>query len=157
MGYDALKAIRVAENPVGHVSAVACSQRALAVFIDKWIMLLGIIEPLHQIFKRCAAPIAIDGIDEFLSIASRAVKVNHDDNISVSCKEFRIPAIAPVIAPGSLRAAVDEKFHRVFLDGVEVRRLNEETFDFVVVGASEPEGLEGRHGNFGEDRVVKMS
>src|ERR1043166_405757 len=45
--YDALETVGMAEDPVGHVSAVACSQRALALFINEGIMLLRIVKALH--------------------------------------------------------------------------------------------------------------
>ena len=66
---DALEAVGVAEHPVGHVSAVARAERALAVFIDEPVMLLSVVEALHQVFERSAAPVAVDGVDEFLSVA----------------------------------------------------------------------------------------
>src|ERR1700730_15988840 len=57
---DALESIRVAKYPVGHLSAVARAQRPLAVFIDERVSLLRIIQPLHQILIRSAAPVAVD-------------------------------------------------------------------------------------------------
>src|ERR1700694_1498122 len=57
---DALKTVSVAEYPVRHVSSIAGSQRALAVFVDEWISFLGVVEALHQVFKRSAAPVAVD-------------------------------------------------------------------------------------------------
>src|SRR5581483_6376558 len=36
VAHDALESVGVAEDPVGHVSAVAGAQRALAVFINEW-------------------------------------------------------------------------------------------------------------------------
>ncbi len=37
---------------------------------------------------------------------------------------------------------MNDELQRIFLAGVEVRRLDEETFDFVVERAGEPEGFE---------------
>src|SRR5581483_1817153 len=56
MRYQAFEAVSVAEDPVDHVSAVARSQRALAVLVNEWIMLLGVVETLHQVFVRPPAP-----------------------------------------------------------------------------------------------------
>ena len=53
---QALEPVCVPQNPVHHVSAVARSQRALAIFVNERILLLGIVESLHKIFKRSAAP-----------------------------------------------------------------------------------------------------
>src|SRR5437899_1765289 len=80
---DALEAIGVAENPVNHVAAVTGTQRALAVLVDEGIGFLSIIEAEHQIFEGSAAPIAVDGVNEFLPISGRAMEVDHDDDVSV--------------------------------------------------------------------------
>ena len=104
---DALEAVGVAENPVGHVSAVAGAKGALAGLVYKRIGLLGVVEALHQIFKGSAAPVTVDGVDEFLAVSGRAVEVDHDDDVSVGGEQFGVPAEAPVVSPGALRAAVD--------------------------------------------------
>src|SRR5437868_9754433 len=69
VGDDALEAIGVAENPIRHVSAVAGAQSAFSVFVDEGVMLLGVVEAFHQVFKGSASPIAVDGVDEFLPVA----------------------------------------------------------------------------------------
>src|SRR5437879_10947189 len=58
--HDAFEPIGMAENPVRHVTAVARAKRSLAVFVNERIHLLHVIEPLHQIDIRLAAPIAAD-------------------------------------------------------------------------------------------------
>src|ERR1017187_6276390 len=90
VGDDALEAVGMAKHPVGHVSAVARAQRALAVFIDKRISLLRIVEPLHQVFKWSAAPVAIDLVNKLLPVSRRAVEVDHDDDVSAGSEEFGI-------------------------------------------------------------------
>src|SRR5207244_2834398 len=112
--------------------------------------------PLHQIFKRSAAPVAVDGVDELLPVTGRAMKVNHDDDVPARGKEFGIPAIRPVVSPRALRATMDEELHRILLAGVEVRRLDEEALNFIAVGAGEPEGFKRGHGYLGEDGVVEV-
>src|SRR4051812_12263508 len=67
--HEALESVRVAKNPVDGVSAVAGAQRTLARLIYKWIGLLGVVKALHQVFKRSAAPVAIDGVDELLAVS----------------------------------------------------------------------------------------
>src|SRR5207247_1974699 len=52
---------------------------------------------------------------------------------------------------------VDNELHRIFFIGIKVRRLDQEAFDFVVVGAGEPEGLEWRLLDLGKNRVVHAS
>src|SRR5581483_11919023 len=92
---NTFETVGVAENPVGHVAAVARPKRAFAVFIDKRKMLFGIVEALHQVFKWRAAPVAVDGIDEFLPVTRRAMEVNFDDNVAACREELGVPAIAP--------------------------------------------------------------
>ena len=72
-------------------------------------------------------------------------------------EEFGIPAVAPVVSPGALRPAVDEELHGIFLAGVEVRRFDQEAFDFVVVSAGEPEGFERGHGDLRKNGIVDVS
>ena len=120
-------------------------------------MLLGVIEAFHQVLKRSAAPIAIDRVDEFLAVAGRAMEVNHDDHVSVGGEEFGVPAVGPVVSPGALRPTVDEELHGIFLAGIEVGWLDQETLDFVVVGAGEAKGFEWGHRDLGENGFVQMS
>ncbi len=115
MRHDALEAVGMAEDPVGHVSAVAGAQRALPGLIYERVMLLGVVEALHQVFKRSPAPVAVDCVNEFLPVAGRAVEVDHDDHVSVGREQLGVPAIAPIVSPRSLRPAVDEELHRIFL------------------------------------------
>src|SRR5438309_9446469 len=96
----------MAENPVSHVSAVAGTERAFAGFINKPIMLFHVVEALHQVFKRSAAPVAVDGVNELLPVAGRAVEVNHDDHLSVGREQLGVPARAPVVSPRTLGPAV---------------------------------------------------
>ena len=106
-------------------------------------MFFRVVEALHQVFKRSAAPVAVDGVDELLSVSGRAVEVDHDYHVAVArrrswCREeFGIPAVAPVVSPGPLRPAVDEELHRILLAGIEVRRTNEEALNRVTVRAGE--------------------
>src|ERR1022692_804478 len=147
MRHDALEAVSVAENPVGHVSAVAGAQRAFPVFINERVSLLCVVEALHQVFKRSAAPVAVDGVDELLSVAGGAVEVDHEDHVSTGGEEFGIPAVAPLVSPLALRAAVDEELDRIFLAGVEPGWLDEEAFHAVAVGARERDGFGWRKVN----------
>ena len=157
MRHQAFEAVGVAEDPVDGVSAVAGAERAFAGLIDKSVMLFRVVEALHQVFKRSAAPVAVDGVDELLSVASRAVEVDHQDHVSVGGEEFGIPAVAPVISPCALRPAMDEELHGIFPAGIEVRRFDEKSFDPVSVGAGERERLTVRHANLREQLVVDVA
>ncbi len=82
--------------------------------------------------------------------------VEFDDPEVGAAKSSGFQRIAPVVSPGALRPAVDQKLHGIFLAGVEVGRLDQEAFDFVVVSAGEPEGFERGHGDLGQNGVVEM-
>ena len=79
--HDALEAVGMAQQPVGHVTAVARAQRGLAVLVDERIRLLHVIEPLHQIDIRLPAPIATDRVGKFLPVTGRAVEIDHHDHV----------------------------------------------------------------------------
>src|SRR5690349_2171414 len=76
--HDALEAVGVAHDPVDHPSAETRTQSALTLLIDKRIVLLGVVQSLHQVVIRSAAPVAINRVNELLPIAGRAVKVDFD-------------------------------------------------------------------------------
>ena len=69
MRHDALEAVGMAENPVRHVAAIAGAQRAFPVFVNKWVSAFGVVKPFHQILEGTATPIAIDVVNELLSVA----------------------------------------------------------------------------------------
>src|SRR5262249_50737757 len=120
VSHDALEAVGVAEDPVRHVTAVARTHRALAVFVDEWIGLLRVVETLHEVFKRRAAPVAVDLVDKLLPVAGRAMEVDHDDDVAVGGEEFGIPSVGPVVSPRALWSAVNEELDGIFLVGIEV-------------------------------------
>src|SRR5215469_4310291 len=65
----ATEAVGMPEDPVGHIAAVARTQRALAVFVYERIRLLGIVEAFHQVFEGRAAPVAVDRVNKLLPVA----------------------------------------------------------------------------------------
>src|SRR6185503_4621538 len=103
---------------------------------------LSVVEALHQVFKRSPAPVAVDRVDKFLSVSGRAVEVDKYDDVSISCEQLEVPAIAPLIAHWNLGPAVNDELHGIFLVGIKIGWLDQEALDFVAVSASEPEGFE---------------
>ena len=69
VGDDALEAVGVAENPVGHVAAVAGAEGTLARLVDEGVVLLGVVETEHEVGEGLAAPVAVDAIDKGLAVA----------------------------------------------------------------------------------------
>src|SRR5580698_9433619 len=115
VGDDALEAVGVAENPVGHVAAVAGSEGALAIFVDEGVGFFGVVEAEHEVGVGFAAPVSVDSVHEGLAVAGAAARVDHDDDVAVGGEELGVPAVAPGIAPRALRATVDQEFYGVFL------------------------------------------
>src|SRR5260370_42036272 len=100
-----------------------------------------VIGALHQIVVNLAAPIVSDVINELLAISRRTSRIDHHRYVTWRSEELFIPAIAPIIGPGSLWAAVDEQKQWIFFGCIKVRRLDEEAFDTRAFGTLEPEWL----------------
>ena len=105
---QALEAVRpVTGDPVHHVAAVRRAQRAAALAVQPREFFGGRFQAFLQVDQRLAAPVAADGIREFLAIAGRAVEVDEDGGVAGARIHLRIPAVAPAVAEAALRAAVD--------------------------------------------------
>src|SRR5260370_6746691 len=100
-----------------------------------------VIGALHQIVVNLAAPIVSDVINELLAISRRTSRIDHHRYVTWRSEELFVPAIAPIIGPGSLRAAVHEHKQWIFFGCIKVRRLDEEAFDTRAFGTLEPEWL----------------
>src|SRR6266849_5263225 len=135
MRYQALEAGGMAQDPVDHVATVAGAERALAVFIDERVGALRVVQAVHQVDEGLAAPVAVDAVNKFLPISGRPARVDHDDHVAISGKEFGVPAIRPLVAPLSLRSAVDQELYRIFFLRVEVWRFDDEPLDFGPFGS----------------------
>src|SRR5580704_18719280 len=96
---------------------------------------------LHQILVNLAAPIVSDVVDKFLSIPCRAPRIDHHGYIPWGSEELFVPAIAPVVGPRPLRAAMHEQEQRILLGGIKVRRLDNQALDAGASGTLEPEWL----------------
>src|ERR1700730_8564456 len=62
-------------NPIDHVAAIRCAQRAHVVWIEPRIGLECRVQTKLEILQGLAAPIAADGIGKRLTVAGRAVKI----------------------------------------------------------------------------------
>ena len=62
-----------------------------------------------------------DLIDEFLSITCRTAGIRHKDDVALVCKNLRIPAVTPTVAPCALRPSMDKNDQRIFLCSVKIR------------------------------------
>src|SRR5213078_4247656 len=114
---EAFEAVGFDREPVLHVAAERRPRRADAVLIDIG-QRLQVIGALHEVVVALAAPVAADLVHEFLAEAGRAARVRQRDDVALRRPQLWVPAEAPAVLPGALRAAVDEERDRPFFLGV---------------------------------------
>ena len=112
-------------DPINHVAAIRAPGRGHAVCIDVGIISDDVVDALHQVFIDAPAPIVGDLVREFLSIARRAARINHDGDVSRRGKQLFVPPVAPRIGPQALRPAMNEEEQGIFFRRVEMRRANQ--------------------------------
>ncbi len=81
------------------------------------------IETLHQVLKRLAAPVAADGVGECLPETGRAMKVDRNHRVPSPGERLRVPAIVKMIFDRALRTAVNDKCDRILLSRFKANRL----------------------------------
>ncbi len=150
-----LEPIGVAEHPVDHIAAVRGAGRGHAIGIDVGKS-GGVIGRSHQVVEGPAAPVAVDLVDELLAIACGPANVRQDDDVPRRGEHLHVPAIAPVFAPGALRAAVDQNQRRIFPVRIEIRRLHDEPLHARLLRAFYPEFYERSHLMAVQQGVVQM-
>ena len=143
-------------DPIHHVAAVGSAERAHAIRIQPRILLKRGGQSQLEVLERLAAPIAADRVGESLAVAGRAVKVDHHDAVAGAGKTLRIPAPVPLIRHASLRSAVHDESHRVFLVALETRRLDEVAEDVFIVPAGKAELLVLAELALVEQRLIQM-
>src|SRR5579863_10492247 len=109
MADQTLEATGMRGDPIRHVAAVRAAGSREARGIDERIFRDGSVEALHQIVINFSAPIAADFRSEFLAVAERSPRVDHDDDVTGSGHDLLIPPVAPVIVPLALRATVNQE------------------------------------------------
>jgi len=82
-------------------------------------MLLCVVESLHQVFKRSAAPVAVDRVDELLSVSVEPWKLimmtTYPGLMKLVRRRVRDSSGSSIVSPGTLRPAVNEELHGYFL------------------------------------------
>src|SRR5271166_5036831 len=141
------EAIGVADDPVGHESAVAAAGDAHAVLVDPGILLERGIDAGHDVLVIHAAPVVLDAALEFLAVAGGSARIAEEDRVAFSGVDLEF--VVPIDAVLSGGAAVDAQDHRIFLAGFPVDGFDQEAFDVPAVGALEVEALD-----FGEREFV---
>src|SRR5689334_1049948 len=99
------RVVVVAEQPIDHVAAIARTRGPDTVTVDKWF-LNDRGDAVGDVRRRASAPVGRDFAYELLSVAGRAARIWHKDDVAAVCEYLRIPAIAPFVFPRALRTAV---------------------------------------------------
>src|SRR5688572_1063151 len=105
----------VAGDPVDHVAAVACAERAGIGAVEEGVSLLCRGPALLQVLQRLAAPVLADGVGKGLAVTGGAMEIDHHHGVALPRIGLWIPAIAPTVAEAALRAAVNQEGDRIFL------------------------------------------
>ena len=120
-------------------------------------LFLRVVETEHEVVKGTATPVSVDLVDELLSVAGGAARIDHDDDVAGGSEEIGIPAEAPIVSPRALRAAVDEELDGIFFGWVEAGRLEEESLHLFFLRPGKPEPLDGLHLDLRQYGVVEVS
>ena len=102
----------VARNPVHHVTAIGPTKRAGVCGIQLRVDFANGVHALLQIFKRPSAPVFVDAVGEFLTIACRPVKIDGDNGIALRRHDRRVPPVGPAVVKRTLRSTMNQQQHR---------------------------------------------
>ena len=129
---QALEALRLRADPVGHVAAEAAAHRHDAVRINVGAR-SDRVGHRHQILVALVAPhVAPDALHERLAKAGRAARIRLRDCIALRHRQQRIPAPMPPIGGHADRAAVDPQQCRQA--ALRIFRLDHEVLHVDAVG-----------------------
>ncbi len=137
----------LARDPVDHEAAVGRAKGANAVAVEEVVAVERRREAQLEVLERLAAPVARDAVRERLAVAGRTVEIDHHGGEPLPGVGLRVPAVMEAVGKAALRAAVDEKCHRVLLAALHARGLHDEAINGIAAGALEGELLELAHGH----------
>lgn len=100
--------IGLSGEPVHHVATEGGSGCEHSFGVDVW-QFFHVCESGHEVDVAASAPVSSDLVAVFLSEACTATGIGEADDIALSGPDLGIPAEAPAVRPGSLRAAVYEE------------------------------------------------
>ena len=129
----------VARNPVHHITAIGSTKRAGVCGIQLRVDFANGVHALLQIFKRPSAPVFVDAVGEFLTIARRPVKIDGDNGIALRCHDRRVPPVGPAVVKRSLWSAMHKQQHRQLAR--RILRLYDLAKYLVAIGAGKIEFL----------------
>lgn len=124
-----------------HVTTIGGTKSSNTGLIDVRMGLKDVVESLHQVNIRRAAPVLVDSISQLLAITSRSSGVQEDNNKAGASKDVGVPAGAPVVVKGALGSSMDNEGEGVLLRGVESNGLEEESVNVSALISREPDIL----------------
>ncbi len=98
----------------------------------------------------------IDGVGEGLTVARRAVEVDHDHRIARRRIDLGVPAVGPALGPGRLGPAVDQIDDRIFAALDEACGLEHPAVRRLVVPTGETDLLRARQVDAGQQLGVVL-
>lgn len=106
--HEGTEFVGLSGEPVHHVAPEGGSGGEHAFVVDPRL-LFHVSESGHEVDEASSAPVAADLIAVFLAEACAAAGVGQADDITLSGPDLGIPAEAPAVSPGPLRASVNEE------------------------------------------------
>ena len=145
----------VAGEPVDGEAAVACAGGAYAGVVDVGLG-LEVVDSGEVVLHVLAGIILGNLRVPLCAEAGKAATVGGDDYVAVGAHKGEVPAIAPELADGLLRAALAVEDGGILLSGVELGRINHPHEHLLAVGGGHHALLHGGHVELGEDVAVDV-
>ena len=129
------KALRLADDPVGHVAAVRAAPNAHAAHIDVAGPFDQLVERAHQVEVVLASPVPHHLAPEALAVAIRAARVHVEDHVPHAGEHLELVKEGKSVLP--MRPAVDLHYQRVQPARVEVLGLEHPTLELPAIWSRE--------------------
>src|SRR5262245_43481418 len=140
-------------DPVNHVAAIARSRRADACLVNVR-KIRDHRNSIADVGENLAAPVAGDFGDELLSIAGRAARVWHENDVAIVGVDLRVPTITPVVSPRALWSAMNQDHKRILSTSAKAWWLHDPAGDLSPEPAGPGDFLRGFQIEGSDERVV---
>ena len=156
MGHERLESVRVAGDPVHHVSTVRTTGRPHARRIQPGSRSERRVQTVHEVRVDLPRPRLRHVVDELLPVARGAARVDNDDAGPGRGEHLVVPARVPAVEPRALWAAVNQEDDGIPLPFPVLWRLENEPMHAVAARTAEPEILGGVERELCNERVVQV-
>src|SRR5450756_1615978 len=129
------EAVRMADDPVGHIAAITTASDTHPPAVDVWL-LLDKISPVHEVVEIDRAPPAPDSLLVLLAIPGPAPRIAQVDDIAASHQEVEL--VHEQISVLVLRAAMDLENRWILLLGVKPWRRHDPSLQIMSIACFEP-------------------